>query len=83
MRRTQQESLMLTPASRLQDLVRRIQMEYIEMPGLALTRGQARRLWNLDAEVCDQVLATLVAEEFLGQTSRGAFLRRELCPSNR
>jgi hypothetical protein len=68
---------MLTPTHPLHDLVRRIQMEYLEMPGLALTRSQARRLWNLDAEVCDEVLTALVAANFLGQTTRGAFLRRD------
>ena len=30
------------------DLLARIQMEYLEMPGLHLTSQQARRLWNLD-----------------------------------
>src|SRR5262245_23537739 len=56
--------------------ISRIAVEYIEMPDLKLTAGQARRLWNLSAEVCDRALATLVARGFLMQTRTGAFLRR-------
>ena len=67
---------MATPSIELQDLVNRIRMEYLEMPGLALTSGQARRLWNLDPALCDAVLSTLVREEFLSETRNGAFLRR-------
>jgi hypothetical protein len=67
---------MVTPSGELQDLVNRIRMEYLEMPGLALTSGQARRMWNLDPALCDAVLSTLVREEFLSETRNGAFLRR-------
>jgi hypothetical protein len=67
---------MVTPSVELQDLVNRIRMEYLEMPGLALTSGQARRMWNLDPALCDAVLSTLVREEFLSETRHGAFLRR-------
>lgn len=54
----------------------RIAMEYIEMPDMKLTAAQARRLWNIPAEVCDRALAALVARGFLVQTRTGAFLRR-------
>jgi len=67
---------MLTPFSELRDLVHRIRMEYVEMPGLALTSRQARRLWNLDPATCDAVLSALVREEFLSQTGDGRFLHR-------
>ena len=67
---------MATLSIELQELVNRIRMEYLEMPGLALTSGQARRLWNLDPALCDAVLSTLVREEFLSETRNGAFLRR-------
>ena len=67
---------MATPSIELQDLVNRIRMEYLEMPGLALTSCQARRMWNLDPALCDAVLSTLVREEFLSETRNGAFLRR-------
>jgi hypothetical protein len=56
-------------------LLMRIRMEYVEMPGLQLTGGQARRLWNLDQITCDDILATLVEEQFLTRTARGTYLR--------
>ena len=56
-------------------LLLRIRMEYIEMPGLQLTGGQARRLWNLDQITCEDILATLVEEQFLVRTARGTYLR--------
>lgn len=64
----------ITPAVDLH-LLRRIRMEYIEMPGLQLTGGQARRLWNLDQTTCENILATLVDEHFLTRTARGTYLR--------
>ena len=67
---------MVRPSTELEDLVTRIRMEYLEMPGLVLTSGQARRLWNVTPEVCDAILSTLVREEFLTETRWGAFLRR-------
>jgi hypothetical protein len=57
-------------------LVNRIRMEYLEMPGLTLTKSQARRLWNLESTECDAVLSTLVAERFLAEGQDGTFLRR-------
>jgi hypothetical protein len=56
--------------------ITRIAVEYIEMPDLKLTASQARRLWNIPADVCDRALASLVARGFLMQTRTGAFLRR-------
>ena len=56
-------------------LLHRIKMEYMEMPGLALTDHQARRLWNLDSDVCDAVLAALVTEQFLALSRDGSYRR--------
>jgi hypothetical protein len=58
-------------------LLMRIRMEYVEMPGLRLTSRQAGRLWNLDQAMCEEILATLVQELFLSRTSDGAYLRRD------
>jgi hypothetical protein len=52
-------------------------MEFLESPGLRLTDRQARRFWNLDADLCDAVLAALVGEKFLAQSSAGAYLRSD------
>ena len=54
----------------------RVRGEYDEMPDLKLTMWQACRLWNLDAELCEDIFATLVSEGFLLQTAGGAYLRR-------
>jgi len=62
---------------RIDDVLRRIQGEFLEMPGLRLTTSQAQRLWGLDREVCETVLQLLVSEKFLQQTRDGAFVRLE------
>ena len=61
--------------TRTADVLRRIRGEYMEMPGLRLTGAQAQRLWGLDREVCDALLATLVDANFLSRTRDGAFVR--------
>lgn len=55
-------------------LVARIRAEYREMPGLHLTFGQARVLWQLDQPTCTAVLQTLVDEGFLVGTPDGRFI---------
>lgn len=47
------------------ELLRRIQGEYLEMPGLQLTPFQAQRLWALDRETCATILEVLVDRQFL------------------
>jgi hypothetical protein len=59
------------------DVVRRVQGEFLEMPGLRLTEAQARRLWGLDAASCGALLGRLVDANFLFQTRDGAFMRIE------
>jgi hypothetical protein len=55
------------------ELLRRIRAEYLEMPGLHLTAQQAQRLFGLEAETCDAVLATLLDAKFLIRTQSGLF----------
>ena len=57
------------------DLLRRIQGEFLEMPGLRLTEPQARRLWNLDAISCSKVVSVLLDTGFLFKTSDGSLMR--------
>ena len=57
------------------DLLRRIQGEFLEMPGLRLTEPQARRLWNLDAISCTTVVSVLLDAGFLFKTSDGSLMR--------
>lgn len=59
------------------DVFRRVQGEFLEMPGLRLTEPQARRLWNLDQQSCESLLGILVEEKFLFRTRDGAFMRTE------
>ena len=59
------------------DVVRRVQGEFLEMPGLRLTGAQARRLWGLDAAVCEALLSALVDAKFLFKTPDGAFMKTE------
>jgi hypothetical protein len=59
------------------DVIRRVQGEFLEMPGLRLTEAQARRLWGLDAASCGALLGALVDAKFLFRTRDGAFMRVE------
>ena len=60
-----------------EEVLRRVQGEFLEMPGLRLTQPQARRLWGLDAAMCDALLSALVDANFLFRTRDGAFMRVE------
>ena len=48
-----------------EQVLQRICAEYVEMPGLRLSRTQAQRLWGLDEEACRQILEFLVKTGFL------------------
>ena len=61
----------------IDDVLRRVQGEYTEMPGLRLTTAQAQRLWGLDRSACDTLLGALVEAKFLFRTRDGAFVRSE------
>jgi hypothetical protein len=53
-----------------------IRLEYLEMPGLSLTKVQARRLWGLDPVTCDRLFDELVSAKFLRKT-RERYVRPE------
>jgi hypothetical protein len=57
------------------EVLRRVQGEFMEMPGLRLTEPQARRLWGLDEASCRALLRALVDAKFLFRTDNGAFMR--------
>jgi hypothetical protein len=65
------------PTGTIDEVLRRVQGEFLEMPGLRLTEPQARRLWGLDAASCDALLGALVEAKFLFKTRDGAFMRVE------
>jgi len=56
-------------------LLCRIRAEYLEMPGLGLTRQQAQRLWGLDDATCGRVLDELVDGKFLEHRPDGRYIR--------
>jgi hypothetical protein len=51
-----------------------IKAEYLEMPGLHLTKRQIQRLWNLEPHTCEVLLDALVADHFLKPTGREAYV---------
>ena len=62
---------------RIDQMLQRIQGEFVEMPGLRLTAAQAQRLWGLEPDVCSALLSALVEAKFLARTREGAFVRME------
>ncbi len=59
------------------EVLRRVQGEFLEMPGLRLTQPQARKLWGMDEALCNALLGALVDAKFLYRTRDGAFMRVE------
>lgn len=59
------------------DWARLVRAEYLEVPGLNLTRDQARRLWGLDQDTCDSLLAALIESRFLRRTRDNRYLRAD------
>jgi len=62
-------------ASFVAPVVRYIQAEYLESPGLRLTARQIQRLWCLDSDQCEAALTALVDARFLRRTHAGEFVR--------
>ena len=54
--------------------MRRIQGEYLEMPGLRLTPAQAQRLWGLTRHECESLMHALLDARFLKRTRDGSFV---------
>jgi hypothetical protein len=66
--------MMTAEQSTVHDWIRLIQAEYLEMPGLLLTKAQVQRLWRLQPPMCDTLLDALVASAFLKKTHREAYV---------
>jgi hypothetical protein len=56
------------------DWVHLVQAEYLEMPGLQLTRAQVCRLWGFEEHTCDAVLDELMTMRFLKCTPRHLYV---------
>jgi hypothetical protein len=67
------------PGSR-EALLRRITVEYQDMPGLLLTLAQAQRLFGLRDDICVRVLQALVDDAILRRDKNGSYARHRLQP---
>jgi hypothetical protein len=65
------------PTLAIDDLLRRVQGEFLEMPGLRLTQAQACRFWGLDLASCAGLLTLLIDANFLFRARDGTFMRVE------
>ena len=54
-----------------------VQSEYLEMPGLRLTKPQVQRLWGLDAPTCEAVLKALERTRFLRRSAGNSYVRAD------
>jgi hypothetical protein len=61
----------------IEDWLQLIRAEYLESPGLSLTKQQVERLWGLDAVTSEALLAALVDANFLRRTERDAYVRAD------
>jgi hypothetical protein len=52
-----------------------IRAEFLEMPGMRLTRAQFRRLWHLSELDCERLVTDLIAIGFLEERAHGAIGR--------
>jgi hypothetical protein len=69
--------------SQIQELLERIQGEYLQLPGLRLTPVEARQLWSLDRTMCEALFGALVDARFLGRAADGCFVKNEPPPVTR
>jgi hypothetical protein len=68
---------MLPAETHVTDWLQLIRAEYLEVPGLRLTREQAQRLWGLDLVTVEALLTALVAVKFLRCTRQKAYVRAD------
>ena len=71
---------MLVAERAVVEWMQQVRAEYVEMPGLTLSKEQMRRLWRLDAALCDAVVDGLVASEFLERRPGDLYARRTTHP---
>jgi hypothetical protein len=64
-----------TAQASIHDWLQLIQAEYLEVPGLHLTRQQAEGLWGLDTLTSEALLDALVDARFLRRTRDGRYKR--------
>lgn len=60
------------------DRIHLIRSEYAEMPGLHLSKRQARRLWNLEADAADAIFEALEEAHYLKRARNGDYVRADI-----
>jgi len=68
----------ISPRDTTKEWVQLVRGEYLEMPGLRLTRSQVQRLWGLANDECDAVICELIAAGFLRRTPGGTYIRADI-----
>jgi hypothetical protein len=68
---------MIAAQTTLADWVQLIRAEYLEIPGLHLTKKQVERLWGLDPVTSEALLGALVDIKFLRCTHAEAYVRAD------
>jgi hypothetical protein len=69
---------MLSTETTTADWLRLVRAEYLEIPGLHLTKPQVERLWGLDPATSEALLSVLMDVKFLRCTHDGAYVRADL-----
>jgi hypothetical protein len=72
------EVQMFDADTHIADWVQLIRAEYLEIPGLRLTKPQVERLWGLDHVTSDALLSALVDVKFLRRTRQDAYVRADV-----
>jgi hypothetical protein len=62
----------------INDWLQLIRAEYLEIPGLRLTKVQVERLWGLESVTSQALLAALVDVKFLRRTAHDAYVRTDV-----
>lgn len=68
---------MQTAVDNFCDWLHLVRAEFAEMPGLHLSKRQARRLWNLDQASADRIFDALEAANFLKRTPGDLYTKAE------
>jgi len=68
---------MLTDDTHVNEWLQLIRAEYLEVPGLCLTKPQVERLWGLDSVMAEVLLAALVDAKCLRRTRHDAYVRAD------
>ena len=70
--------VMLMADTPINDWLLLIRAEYLEIPGLRLSKAEVERLWGLDSVTSEALLAALVDVKFLRRTVHDAYVRADV-----